>query len=183
MMLAPQVLTGYLEHRYFTALAWTALLAAACGMAGRGTSLHQRILAARAAGLTAVFAVGVFALGQWLAAAPQSSARHWVAFDAPPEVRALRLCLNDTPAARVLVLGDDKLAARAGAQGGLSAMMEPRNMAEGRLGAPGARAFAAAFRASYALAADPAREAWITQTFPAAERVAGCPLALYRLAP
>jgi hypothetical protein len=182
MMLAPQVLTGYLEHRYFTAFVWTALLAASCWAVGRGTSLHQRILAARAAGLTAVIAVGLFATGQWLAAAPHGSGRHWAAFDAPAEVRALRLCLNDTPEARVLVLGDDKLAARAGAQGGLSAMMEPRNMAEGRLGAPGARAFVAAFRADYALAADPARAGWITQTFPAAARVAGCPLALYRLA-
>lgn len=182
LMLAPQVLTGYLEHRYFTAFAWTALLTAACWAAGRGTSLHQRILAARAAGLTAVIAVGVFAMGQWLAAAPQSSARHWVAFDAPAEVRALRLCLGDTPEARVLVLGDDKLAARAGAQGGLATMMEPRNMAEGRLDAPGARAFAAAFRVDFALAADPARAGWIAQTFPAAARVSGCPLALYRLA-
>jgi hypothetical protein len=33
----------------------------------------------------------------------------------------------------------------------------------------------------YALAADPARSRWITRTF-TAERVAGCPLALYRLA-
>ncbi len=181
LMLAPQVLTGYLEHRYFTAPVWAALLAAACWAVLRGTTLHQRILAARAAGLTAALAVAVFALGQWIAAAPHSSGRHWVAFDAPADVRALRICLGDTPEARILVLGDDKLAARAGAQGGLAAMMAPRNMAEGRLDAPGARAFAAAFQVDYALAVDPARSRWITRTF-TAERVAGCPLALYRLA-
>ena len=182
LMLTPQVLTGYLEHRYFTAPVWAALLTAACWAVGRGTTLHQRILAARFAGLTAAAAAAVFALGQWIAAAPESSGRHWAAFDAPAEVRALRLCLGDTPEARVLVLGDDRLAARAGAQGRLAAMMEPRNMAEGRLDAPGARAFAAAFRVDFVLAADPARAGWITQTYPAAARVAGCPLALYRLA-
>ncbi len=182
-MLAPQVLTGYLEHRYFAAPAWAALLAASCWTVLRGTTLHQRILAARAAGLTAALAVAVFALGQWLAAAPESSGRHWTAFDAPADVRALRLCLGDTPEARILVLGDDRLAARAGAQGGLATMMEPRNMAQGRLDATGARAFAAAFRVDYALAADPARAEWVTQTFAPAERVPGCPLALYRLTP
>lgn len=181
LMLAPQVLTGYLEHRYFTAPVWAALLAAVCWAVVRGTTLLQRILAGRAAGAAAALAVAVMAGSQWLAAAPMSSGRHWAAFDAPADVRMLRMCLGDAPGARILVIGNDNLAARAGAQGGMAAMMAPRNMVEGQLGAAGARAFAARFAVDYALAAKPARAGWITQTFPTAARVPGCPLALYRL--
>lgn len=181
VMLAPQVLTGYLEHRYFTAPVWAGLLAAACWALLRGTTLHQRIIAGRAAGAAAALAVAVLAAGQWFAAAPHGSGRHWAAFDAPADVRMLRRCLGDTPGARVLVIGDDNLAARAGAQGGMAAMMAPRNIVEGQLTAAGTRAFAARFAVEYALAAQRGRAGWITQTFPAARQVPGCPLALYRL--
>jgi hypothetical protein len=174
LMLAPQVLTGYIEQRYCSAAVWAALLAAGCwGIAGSG-ALHQRIIFSRGAGVIAVLAVAVLAL----TSGKSGSA---AAFDNPADVRALKACLADAPAARVLVIGDDRFAARAGAQGGIATMMAPRNLAEGRLDAAGAREFAATFGVTHILVADPARAEWTTATLPAVS-VPGCPLALYRLA-
>ena len=174
LMLASQLLTGYIEQRYFSAAVWAALLAAGCwGIAGSG-SLHQRIIFSRGAGAIAVLAVAVLAL----TSGKSGSA---AAFDNPADIRTLQTCLADGPDARVLVVGDDNLAARAGAMGGIATMMAPRNLAEGRLDAAGAREFAATFGVTHILVADPARAEWTTATFPAAS-VPGCPLALYRLA-
>jgi hypothetical protein len=173
LMLAPQVLTGYAEQRYLSALVWAALLAAACTGLVQSGALHQRMIFARGAAVAAVLAVGAMALTPGKSGNP-------VAFDNPAEVRALSVCLAAEPDARVLVLGDDRLAARAGALARLATMMEPRNMAQGRLGAAGSRAFAATFGVTHILAADRARAPWVEATFPAA-RVTGCPLALYSL--
>jgi hypothetical protein len=173
LMLSPQVLTGYAEQRYFSALVWAALLAAACTGLVQSGALHQRMIFARGAAAAAVLAVGVLALTTGKAEDP-------AAFDNPADVRALSACLVTAPDARVLVIGDDRLAARAGALAGLATMMEPRNIAQGRLDAAGSRAFAATFGVTHILAADPARAEWIAATFPAA-RVTGCPLPLYRL--
>ena len=60
-------------------------------------------------------------------------------------------------------------------------MMAPRNMAEGRLDAAGARAFAARFEVTHVLAADRPLAARARATFPLTP-VQGCPLTLYRLA-
>ncbi|MBU7578934.1 MAG: glycosyltransferase family 2 protein [Porphyrobacter sp.] len=175
LMLTPQVLTGYIEQRYFSPLVWSALLAAACWGIAQGRALCQRIAFARAAGMVAVLAAA------WLAfSAPRTITPP--DFDRPADIGALQTCLAASPDARVLVLGDDKLAARAGALGGIAAMMAPRNMAQGRLDAAGSRAFAARFAVTHALAADPARSGWIAATFPAAARIPGCPLPLYRIA-
>lgn len=175
LMLAPQVLTGYIEQRYFSAAVWAALLTVACAGIMQSGALPQRMIFARGAAVAAVFAVLVLAAGQALTARPDRAA-----FDDPADVRALKACLAATPDARVLVLGDDTFAARAGAQGGIATMMAPRNIAEGRLDPAGARAFAAAWQPRFALAADLQRARWIEQTFAAAP-VPGCPLALYRL--
>ncbi len=175
LMLAPQVLTGYIEQRYFSAAVWAALLTAACAGIMQSGALHQRTIFARGAAAAAMFAVAVLAAGHAFTARPDRAA-----FDDPADVRALKACLADAPEARVLVLGDDTLAARAGALGGVTTMMAPRNIAEGRLDPAGARAFAAAWQPRFALAADPQRARWIEQTFAAAP-VPGCPLALYRL--
>jgi hypothetical protein len=176
LLLAPQVLTGYLEHRYFSAAIWAALLAAACLGIAQGGALHQRMIFAKCAGAASVLAVAVLAAGQ-----ASSLRREASAFDTPSDVAALQACLAANPQARVLVIGDDTFAARAGAQGGLATMMAPRNMAEGRLDGAGSRAFAQVWAVDYILAADPARAGWITATFPA-KPVAACPLPLYRLA-
>jgi hypothetical protein len=174
VMLAPQVLTGYIEQRYLSAPAWAVLLAAGCWGIARSGALAQRAVLARGAAVPAVLAVAVLAL-----TSPRASDA--AAFDDPADVRALKTCLADAPDARVLVIGDDKFAARAGAQGGIAAMMAPRNMAAGRLDAANARAFAARFGVTHVLTADPARAGWIERTFPGAP-VPGCPLPLSRLA-
>lgn len=180
VMLAPQVTTGYLEHRYLALLAWSALLAAACAGIMRGRSLHQRRIAARGAfALAALAAVGVALAGGL--DVRRATATDWAEFDDPAEVRALAECLRGEAGARILVIGDDALAARAGALGGIATMMEPRNIAEGRLDAEGARAFAARWRVSHVLLRDPARAGWMAETF-ASGRVPGCPLPLFRLA-
>ncbi|WP_196490039.1 glycosyltransferase family 2 protein [Erythrobacter donghaensis] len=173
LMLGPQVLTGYVEQRYLAAAVWAVLLAATCWGIARSGALHQRVIFARGAAAIAVLAVALLAL-----ASPKASDAD--AFDDPADVRVLKACLADAPAARVLVLGDDRFAARAGAQGGIAAMMAPRNLAEGRLGAAGARAFAARFGVTHVLAANPSRAAWARETFPGTP-VPGCPLALLRL--
>lgn len=173
LMCAPQVLTGYIEQRYLAGLVWAALLVAGCWGILHSGALAQRATFAKWAGFAAVIAAALVAL-----TAPRSVDA--AAFDRPAGVAALKTCLAATPGARVLVLGDDVLAARAGAQGGIAAMMAPRNMAQGRLDAAGARAFAQAFGVTHALAAKPSQTAWIAQTFPAT-RALDCPLPLYRL--
>lgn len=178
-MMAPQVLTGYLEHRYFSALFWAAFLAAACWGVAQGISRHQRSLIAGLAALGVGVVLAGFG-GAHLAAGGLPDARGWAQFDQPADVRTLQTCLKDAPGARILVLGDDKFAARAGALGGLATMMAPRNMADGRLGADGARAFAAAFAVSHVLVMEPAKAQWARATFGGAKAPA-CPLALYTL--
>jgi len=174
VMLAPQVLTGFIEQRYLSAAIWATLLAAGCWGIARSSALAQRAVFAKGAAVTAVLAVGALAL-----ASPKASDA--AAFDDPADVRTLKACLAASPKARVLVIGDDKLAARAGAQGGIAAMMAPRNLAEGRLDPAAARAFAARFGVTHVLAADPARAGWAEATFPGTP-VLGCPLPLHRLA-
>ena len=179
LLLAPQVATGYLEPRYLSALAWALLLTIACWGIVRGATAHQRALVARLAASMAGVAV-VLVLAARIGAAGVPDWRAWPRFAAPVEVRVLEACLAETPGARVLVLGDDDLAARAGALGGLAAMMEPRNMADGRLGPVGSRAFLDALAVDYVLIADPARRAFALATFPL-RRQEACPLALYRV--
>ncbi len=180
VMLAPQVLTGYLEYRYFTALLWAAFLTAACWGIAQGRSLHQRMIFAKGAFALAALAVAAFSLGQWAQAGARDNAR-WASFDDPADVRALQSCVQSVPGARILVLGDDNFAARAGALGGLATMMAPRNMAQGRLDDDGSRAFITAWQVDYVLAKDPARAAWARATF-AAMPVPGCSLTLFRVA-
>jgi glycosyltransferase involved in cell wall biosynthesis len=178
-MMVPQVLTGYLEPRYFSALFWAVLLAAACWGIGQGRTLHQRIIFGRLAAVAAALVVVPVCGWQVTTAAPAPGA--WAEFDAPADVRRLQACLRQTPTARILVLGDDTFAARAGAQGGLATMMEPRNMASGRLGPQGSRAFVTHWRVDYVLVRDPARQSFAATTF-ALTKVADCPLPLYRIA-
>jgi hypothetical protein len=78
------------------------------------------------------------------------------------------------------VLGDNKLAARVGALTGLPMMMEPRNMANGRLDSDGSRKFVQAWNVSYVLVANPTRQMFAEKTFNL-ERLSGCNLLLYRV--
>jgi hypothetical protein len=175
----PQILTGYHELRYFSALFWAGGLALLCAAVASGVTPHQRATYARLAGLG--IAVPVFALSLWQFAgavrAGETDPARASAFGAPADIAALDACLGGQGKARVLVLGDDAFAARAGALGGIAAMMEPRNMAQGRLGADGARAFLRAFAVDYVLVMDPARRGFALETLGLAP-VPGCALDL-----
>jgi hypothetical protein len=163
LLLIPQIVTGYVEYRYFTPVFWIGFLFAGCWLASRGTTAAQTRLYATLAALPLIAAAFVFALMQW--AGSKADAGERAHFDAPPDVAALQRCLVADPDGRVLILGDDALAAKAGALGGVPAMMEPRNMAEGRLGDAGARAFARHWQVTHVFIADPARLAWARRVF------------------
>lgn len=183
LMMAPQVLTGYLEHRYFSALVWSGLLTVACWSLLAGVSLHQRRLFARlACGVVGIAAVVLSAshLLQAQGAGELDPAR-WEEFEAPTDLGRLQACLTAAPDARVLVVGDDNFAARAGALGGMTTMMEPRNIARARLGPAGAQAFAEAFAVQYVLVRDPAQVDAANVRYDLV-REPGCPLLLYRIA-
>lgn len=181
LLLAPQILTGYSEYRYFSAAFWAAFVALGAWLISRGQSRHQR----QTYGWLMALGSGVWLLpvliGSALSAAEaaRAPAAVWSRFDRPPAISALAQCLGAERDARILVLGDDAFAARAGALGGLAAMMEPRNMAEGRLGRESVRAFAERWSVDYVLVMNPQRMAFAQTTF-ALERVEGCPLELYR---
>ena len=179
LIMAPQVFTGYLEYRYFSALFWALLLTAGCLGVAQGITRHQRAIIASLAGLGAGVVVAGFCVLQTVQAGTPAIDR-WSRFDAPVDVRVLEACVAESPGARILVLGDDSFAARAGALGGLGTMMEPRNMADGRLGPDGSRAFIAAWGVDYVLVQNPARGAFALQTFPL-KRTGACPLPLYRV--
>ena len=183
LLLAPQVLTGYLEHRYFAAFIWAGLLAAGCWALTRLPTLHQRALAARLGFASVAAAMAALTIGQMGEAvkAARTDRADWAHFDAPADLRALQACVKDTPSPRILVLGDDAFVARAGALGGFATMMEPRNMARGRLNTDGSRAFIAEWRVNYVLPRDPARAQWARTNLDVVE-VVECPLTLYRIA-
>ena len=183
LLLVPQMLTGYFEYRYFAALMWAGLLAAGCWGLAQGRSRHQRVLAARWAFASVALALAALTTMQFVQAvgAGRMDRAKWASFDAPDDLLALRACVKDTPRARILVLGDDNFAARAGALGGFATLMEPRNMAEGRLDARGSRAFLAAWQVDYVLPLDPARAQWARANLPVAEAFS-CPLPLFLVA-
>ncbi|WP_211277345.1 glycosyltransferase family 2 protein [Erythrobacter donghaensis] len=182
LLLAPQVLTGYLEHRYFAAVIWAGLLAAACWGLALARSLHQRVLAAKLAFAGVAAGMAMLVIGQVgeAVANGRTDSAAWARFDSADDLAALQACVADTPDPRILVLGDDNFAARAGALGEMATMMEPRNMARGRLGGEGSRAFLIAWKVDHVLARDPARAEWARANLPLAA-VPDCPFALYRV--
>ncbi len=183
LLLAPQVMTGYLEYRYFSAFVWAGLLAAGCWVLSQVPTLAQRTLAAKLAFASVAAGMAALTVGQVGKAvgSGQMDRASWARFDAPDDLRALQTCVTDASQARILVLGDDLFAARAGALGGFATMMEPRNMAQGRLGRQGSRAFTAEWHVDYVLPRDPARAQWARANLPVVE-VTGCPFTLYRVA-
>jgi hypothetical protein len=182
LLLTPQVLTGYLEHRYFSGVIWAVLLTSVCWCIVQGSTIHQRALAARLGFASVGAAMAVLAIGQVTEAIDTGRADRtaWARLDWSDDLAALKACVKDATRPRILVLGDDKFVARAGALGGFATMMEPRNMARGRLGTDGSRAFIAAFQVDYVLAKDPARAQWAAANLDVVE-VKGCPFTLYRV--
>jgi glycosyltransferase involved in cell wall biosynthesis len=160
LSMIPQIVTGYLEYRYYAGLIWGSLFGAAMWHIERARTLRQRQTFASI--YTA--AIGVFVLG-FVAAQLVSAAnlgrlenQLWAQFDSPEDVAQLSSCIGTQRQARILVLGDDKFAAKAGALGSLRTMMEPRNMAEGRLDPEGKAAFLDQWEVEYVLVRDEERE-------------------------
>ncbi len=181
-LMAPQIVTGYSEYRYFSALAWAGFLTLTVWAITRGVSVAQRRFYAH---------LIAFVLAMWIAAFTGLQAvrvaeeerldfARWPQFEAPFDVEELARCLGPDAKARVLVMGDDLFAARAGALAGLTTMMEPRNMAKGRLGAGDSRVFLDTQRVEYVLALDEARRRFAQATF-TLTRAPGCALPLYRV--
>ncbi|NQX94535.1 MAG: hypothetical protein HRT64_06390, partial [Erythrobacter sp.] len=178
LMLAPQVLTGYVEYRYLTALAWSGALALGVWLIASGRTAMQREVYARLAALgLALWIAPITALSIDQVAQPQAA--RWQSFEAPAQLATLTQCLSATPQARVLVLGDNLFAAKAGALGGHTTMMEPRNMVEGRLDTSASRAFLKAKKVDFVLVMDPVRENLASETLGLTRR-SDCELSLYR---
>ena len=181
LMMSPQLLTGYIEYRYFSALFWASGIAVAAWAVTRGVTSAQRATYARFLGLGVAAVLIPLTVLQAMGNAkdgPLESA-DWASFEAPDDVASLSGCLANYPDARVLVLGDSSFAAKAAALAGIKTMMEPRNMVEGRLSAGDAIQFLAAQRVDYVLIMSNERQAFAKQTF-ALARVEDCPLSLYR---
>ena len=179
----PQILAGYFDRRYYTALFWAFSLVASGRIVLRGQTVHQRQIFAQI-----VFVVIASTLltcsGLVLARASatgQLDFSNWSDFDAPDNVATLKQCVSGDPMARILVLGNNGFVARVGAQGGLRTMMEPRNMADSRLDEEGSQAFIAMWDVRYVLVANPARTDFAMATFNLAP-VIGCPLLLFQVA-
>lgn len=182
MIMLPQIITGYVEYRYFSPVFWIVFLCAGCWIALRGANTPQRRVFAALVALPMIGAGLVFASVQ-LAKSDLTSSDEWASFDTPLDVATLDACLPaDARAdARILVLGDPALAAKAGAMRGLPTMMEPRNMARGRLSDESARAFVREWQVTHVLVAEPTRRVWALRTFAPLDRIQPCGSALYSL--
>ncbi len=142
------------------------------------TQRQRRVFGRIAAIVIGVFVAGLLALQNGIG---EPSKNDMPVFDAPTDVAELQQCMDGKDGARILVIGDDNLAARAGALEGMATMMEPRNMAQGRLDGQGVQAFFGAFSVEYVLLADPARSPAMPESVPLS-RVQNCPLMLYAIA-
>ncbi|MEP1421189.1 MAG: glycosyltransferase family 2 protein [Erythrobacter sp.] len=182
-MMVPQIVTGYLEYRYYSALLWTSFLGLAAWQIAQGRTHRQRQCYANCfAGLAALWVAG-FAAFQvtGMTLAQRSTQADWAQFEAPSDIEVLKQCLGEDRAARVLVMGDDEFAAKAGALASLHTMMEPRNMAEGRLDDGGRAQFLRSWDVKYVFNRRGEGDA-LTETFPEFEQVADCDARLLKRA-
>ncbi|MEM1129221.1 MAG: glycosyltransferase [Pseudomonadota bacterium] len=180
VILVPQILTGYFDRRYFTAFAWVVFLFLATRLVARGQTVQQRRTLGQIFFLTVVAIALPFSafLAVREAASDQTDLTRWERFSRPPILDELRSCIDLGPDDRILVLGNDRLAARLGAQGNLRMMMEPRNMRDGRLDDNGSRAFLRQWEPNYVLVANPNRRYFAETVFPISP-VPECGIALY----
>ena len=184
LLMLPQIVTGYLEYRYYSALVWAAILGVAAWLISRAISKAQAQAYGRLLSVLILPWVAAFALVNFVGAAQDGrlDQKRWAAFEAPGEVSNLQECIASDPEARVLVLGDDLFAAQAGALGSVRAMMEPRNMAEGRLDKDGVMAFLKAWEVDFIFVRD-AERLNDARAVAGGEQMSSCSLPLFRLAP
>lgn len=183
-LMLPQVVTGYLEYRYYSALVWALFLAVvAWQIEGVRRVAQKQAYGFIISALIAPWLVGFVAHSTVTAVQEDRfETQRWAALEDPHEVSQLRECLETDHQARVLVIGEDVFAAKAGAVGALRTMMEPRNLAEGRLGQDGRDAFIAAWDVEYVLFRDLSRLS-DAEAISGAERVTTCATPLFKVAP
>lgn len=177
LSMAPQIVTGYLEYRYYSAVFWSAFLTIAAWQIARSRTVSQRqVFAVIYAGMIGIWILG-FALSHFSQAAKTGrfSSSEWTSFDNAQEFSELKQCVGEAQDARILVVGDDAFAAKAGALASMRTMMEPRNIAEGRLDAKGKAAFFDAWSVDYVLVRTLDQDAGEQPGF---EAVQNCGLAL-----
>lgn len=156
VLMLPQILTGYLQYRYYCALIWAALLVVAAWQILRGETMRQRqVFASIFAGILGLWLIGFCVLQLGSAAnSGRLGQEQFTRFEAAQDVEALKRCIDENQNARILVMGDNPFVAKAGALGSLRTMMMPRNMAEGRLDAAGQSAFVDTWQVEYIVVRD-----------------------------
>ena len=183
LLMVPQIVTGYLEYRYYSAVVWVFVLLPATWLISQAVSMAQ----ARSYGtiLSALILpwIALFACLTLFSALQDGrlDLENWRDFERPQDVAVLQNCLEGEPDARILVMGDDHFAAKAGALGSLRTMMEPRNMAERRPGAPSHDAFITAWDVDYLLLRDSSRIG-DAEAIRGATLKNACPLLLFKVA-
>lgn len=175
-MMAPQIVTGYLEYRYYSALFWAVFLGLAAWQIALGQTHAQRQFYANCFAGIAAFGIAGFVVLQ-VAGSLEAQAlaeAKWEQIEEPGDIAALKKCLGQNSDARVLVTGDDAFAAKAGALASLRTMMEPRNMAEGRLDESGRARFLKEWDVEFILIRGEQGAAALSG-FPGFEPVPACP--------
>jgi hypothetical protein len=183
-MMSTYVVTGYMDVRYFAPLLWISSLIGVGSLVQWGRSVAQRRnLSLFCFGVLATLTLAVWGVSVVFSppgsGGSGSSARG--DFDRPEIISTLDACLSGAPRdTRILVVGDGRLAARLGALAGRRAMIEPRNMEQGRLDGAGARAFIEHWRVNHVLVAKPERVEFVRTTLPVSP-VPDCELELYKV--
>lgn len=176
LIMLPQILSGYFDDRYYSALFFSAFLIGFALLSINLASDLQREAVAAVFFLLCALAASVALHRHWDPGADKVA--RWRNFDNPSVLAPLQDCMGKNPSSRLLVIGDNTLAARLGAQGGISAFLEPNNLARGALDMMSARQFITHWNIAYVLVMDKARLQWAISTF-ALTKIPGCPLHLY----
>ena len=181
-ILLPQILSGYFQYRYYSALVFSAFLVCFSLIARSLASNPQRELVSSVFFLLCAVATAASLNRHWDISADKAASR-WRDFDNPPMLQQLQNCMEENTSLRLLVIGDYNytytLAARLGAQGGFSTLMEPGNMARGDMDFISARKFITQWNIASVLVTDNARLHWAISTFDLV-KVPDCRLHLYR---
>jgi len=184
VVLSAYIVTGYFDSRYFAPILWLGSLIGAGLFVQWGQSVAQRrTLSLLCFGfLSALTFIGLSFHGMlWPSITMRDRSASWEEFERPAIVTRLEACLVGVPMdIRLLVIGDSTLAARLGALARRHAMLEPRNMARGKLDGSGIRQFLDQWRVDYVLVTKHQQTVRVQTTFPVLP-VPGCDLDLYRV--
>lgn len=179
----PQILTGYIDPRYFSPLLYMITLLVLGYFAKSAGSDAQRSLICKS--LYVIIAVLVINFGLrdsvlWRASTEQNSTDAQTEFLNPSTLTALNNCIEKDRLGRVLVIGDNTLVAQMGALENIQGMMEPRNMERGRLDVDGRRMFIKRFSVDHILVLDSERLKETLNVYPLSP-VGKCNLDLFRV--